>query len=76
MVLPVTVMQCGWRRPASSSAFITTATPPISSTLSITYLPNGLRLPMRGTCADTGMSTVAQTSSTDGSGLTLALISL
>ena len=38
MVRPVTVMQSPCSMPASSMSFITTATPPMSSSDSITYL--------------------------------------
>mmetsp|Transcript_23126 Transcript_23126/g.39746 ORF Transcript_23126/g.39746 Transcript_23126/m.39746 type:complete len:224 (+) Transcript_23126:870-1541(+) len=53
MVLPVTVRQSPCSRPASSSVFMTIGTPPMLSRSSITYLPKGLKSPMRGTRAAT-----------------------
>ncbi|WP_163733499.1 hypothetical protein [Mycobacterium gallinarum] len=49
MVSPVTVRQSPCSRPASSSAFMTTGTPPISSTCFITWRPNGLTSARCGT---------------------------
>src|SRR5690606_2356598 len=48
-VRPVTVRQSPCSRPASSSARITTGTPPTRSTSFITNRPNGLRSPKCGT---------------------------
>ena len=48
-VLPVTVRQSPCSSPASSSAFMTTGTPPCRSTSFMTYWPNGLRSPRCGT---------------------------
>ena len=50
-VFPVTVRQSPWSSPASSSAFITTGTPPILSTSFITCAPNGLTSARCGTLA-------------------------
>ena len=46
MVLPVTVMQSPCRKPPSSSAFITSGTPPASYRSLATYLPPGFRSAM------------------------------
>ncbi len=51
MVSPVTVRQSPCSRPASSSAFITTGTPPMWSTSNITCLPNGFTFARCGTFA-------------------------
>ena len=42
MVLPVTVRQSPWSRPASSSSLSTTGTPPMWSRSDMWYLPWGL----------------------------------
>ena len=49
IVRPVTVRTSPCSRPASSSAFITTGTPPTRSTSVITYRPNGLTSARCGT---------------------------
>ena len=52
---PLTVKQSPCSRPASSSVFITTGTPPMRSTSTITCWPNGLTLARWGTLgADRG----------------------
>ena len=50
-VRPVTVRQSPWSNPASSSARITTGTPPILSTSVMTWAPNGLTSARCGTLA-------------------------
>ena len=50
-VLPVTVRQSPWSRPASRSSRITTGTPPMRSTSAMWYLPCGLVSAMCGTRA-------------------------
>ena len=51
IVRPVTVRASPCSSPASSSAFITTGTPPTRSTSVITYCPNGLTSARCGTVA-------------------------
>ncbi len=51
IVWPVTVRQSPCIRPASSSAFMITGTPPMWSTSNITCLPNGLTSARCGTLA-------------------------
>ena len=62
IVFPVTVRQSPCSRPASSSAFITTGTPPILSTSFITWLPNGLTSARCGTLAPTRLKSANDSS--------------
>ena len=48
-VLPVTVMQSPWRRPASRSIFMSGIVPPILTNSAMTYFPLGLRSASTGT---------------------------
>ena len=62
MVFPVTVRQSPCRSPASSSAFITTGTPPMRSTSFITWLPNGLTSARCGTFAPIRLKSASDSS--------------
>ena len=70
IVLPVTVRQSPCSRPASSSAFMTTGTPPTRSMSVMTYWPNGLTSARCGTFAPIRLksSRVRSTSASCGDG--------